>query len=255
MYQIQSVNNGHFFPSPQPRQLFADLRVLALPQVSGEPAHLRTYSPSPKGPPLHPVPNVISKVFSGQRKHEHGFRSPKKRRSLRPTGDDLISVSKDVNPGRKLMRWIKLLLTFVHGFHFSDWVPRTQKGHMPFKNQTLVPRKLVSNNFTMEASQRICFLWFSAIPTGRLIKNKCQVKTNWGFWEPCEGERKIPSKGDTLLELRSACWQLEPLLEWKKNVRYCRDIWQLLIIISLIWNAGNLHSNFKEGDTIEDKKA
>ena len=23
----------------------------------------------------------------------------------------------------------------------------------------------------------------------------------------------------------------------------------------LIWNAGNLHSNFKEGDTIEDKKA
>lgn len=29
MYQIQSVNNGHLFPSPQPRRLFAELRVLA----------------------------------------------------------------------------------------------------------------------------------------------------------------------------------------------------------------------------------
>lgn len=104
MYQIQSVNNGHFFPSPQPRRLLDDLKVRALPQVSGEPEHLRTYSPSPKGPPLHPVPNGISKVFSGQRKHEHGFKSPKKRRSLRPIGNDLISVSKAVNPGRKLMR-------------------------------------------------------------------------------------------------------------------------------------------------------
>lgn len=45
---------------------------------------------------------------------------------------------------------------------------------------------------------------------------------------------KIPSRGDTLLELRSASWQLEQLLEWKKNVRYWRDIWQLLIIISLV---------------------
>ena len=57
MYQIQSVNNGHFFPSPQPRRLFADLRVLALPQASGEPAHLRTYSPSPKG--LHSIQSLM----------------------------------------------------------------------------------------------------------------------------------------------------------------------------------------------------
>ena len=103
MYQIQSVNNGHFFPSPQPRRLFADLSP---GPSSGE---WRTCTPEdllplPQGPPLHSVPNGISKMFSGQRKHEHGFRSPKKRRSLRPIGNDLISVSKAVNPGRKLMR-------------------------------------------------------------------------------------------------------------------------------------------------------
>lgn len=50
MYQIQSVSDGHFFPSPQPRPVFAELRVLALLQVSGEPSHLRAVSsPSPRG--------------------------------------------------------------------------------------------------------------------------------------------------------------------------------------------------------------
>lgn len=78
MYQIQSVNSGHFFPRPQPRQVVAELSVLALPQVSGEASHLRAVSsPFPKGPPLQPVPNGIAKVFGGQRKYEHGFRSPK----------------------------------------------------------------------------------------------------------------------------------------------------------------------------------
>lgn len=33
MYQIQSVNNGHFFPSPQPRQYLLN-GVLAPPQVA-----------------------------------------------------------------------------------------------------------------------------------------------------------------------------------------------------------------------------
>lgn len=52
MYQIQSVNNGHFFPSPQPRRVFAEVRVLALPQVGGDPARpTRVGSPFPQGPP------------------------------------------------------------------------------------------------------------------------------------------------------------------------------------------------------------
>ena len=76
MYQIQSVNNGHFFPSPQPRRLFADLRE-SWPFLRW----VENLHPFPNGPPLHPVPNGISNVFSGQRKYEHGFRSPKKRRS------------------------------------------------------------------------------------------------------------------------------------------------------------------------------
>lgn len=105
MYQIQSVNNGHFFPSPQPRQVFAGLRVLALPQASGEPAHLKAVTfPFPKGLPLHPIPNGTAKVFSGQRKYEHGFRSPKKCRILRPIRNDLTLVNKAVDPVRKLMK-------------------------------------------------------------------------------------------------------------------------------------------------------
>lgn len=57
MYQIQSVNKGHFFPSPQPRRVFAEFRVLALPQVSGEPAHPRASSPFPKRP--HPIQTLM----------------------------------------------------------------------------------------------------------------------------------------------------------------------------------------------------
>lgn len=67
MYQIQSVNNGHFFPRPQPRPVFAELRVLALPLVSGKPSHLRAVStPSPRG--LHPSQSLWNRQgVHGQR--------------------------------------------------------------------------------------------------------------------------------------------------------------------------------------------
>lgn len=51
MYQIQSVYNGHFFPSPQPRHVFAKLTGLALARVSGNGAHLRTDYRFPRGTP------------------------------------------------------------------------------------------------------------------------------------------------------------------------------------------------------------
>lgn len=108
MYQIQSVNNGHFFPSPQPRWVFAKLRALALPQVSKNP-------PAPEGSTLS-SPWRDHKVSSGQRKYEHGFRSPEKCSSLCPIRNDLILLNKAVNPVRKLMKWSKTLA------HFCKWL-------------------------------------------------------------------------------------------------------------------------------------
>lgn len=41
---------------------------------------------------------------------------------------------------------------------------------------------------------------------------------------------KIPSRGDTPQELRSANWQLRTAFEVEENVRYWRERWQLLIL-------------------------
>lgn len=71
------------------------------------------FLPLPQETSPHPDPNGIAKVFSGQRKYAHGFRSPKKHRSLSPVRNDLISVNKTENPVRKLVRGIILLLIFT----------------------------------------------------------------------------------------------------------------------------------------------
>lgn len=103
MYQIQSVNNGHLFPSPQPRRLVAELRVLALSQVSGG----LVTPPAPRG--LHSSQSLMeSPRCSAARTYKHGFRSPKKKRkSLCPIRNYLISVNKAVNSVMK--RWNKTL--------------------------------------------------------------------------------------------------------------------------------------------------
>lgn len=104
MYQIQSVSDGHFFPRPQTRPVFAELRVLALPPVSGEPSHLRAVSsPSPRG--LRSSRSLMeSPQCPWPEEQEHGFRSPKKTRCLCPVRNALISANKAVNPVRKLVK-------------------------------------------------------------------------------------------------------------------------------------------------------
>lgn len=58
-------------------------------------------------------------------------------------------------------------------------------------------------------------------------------------------EGNIPLRGDTLQELRSASWQLEQLLKWKKNVRYMATCGNYLTSIKC-WS--KLHSQVKEGN-------
>lgn len=67
-------------------------------------------------------------------------------------------------------------------------------------------------------------------PNRRPTEKQVSGQGQEGFRET--GGKNIPLRGDTLQELRSASWQLEQLLKWKKNVRYWRDAWQLLTIIS-----------------------